>query len=199
MTPVPATSKEALRQIVRDRLAHLNPEQQTADSRRLCQQILALPAWQTARVVFLFSPRPNEPDIAPLFTKALDAGKTLGLPRFIPQTRRYEAARILDPNRDLRPGHFNILEPAPHCPNLPLNRLDLTLVPGVGFTPDGCRLGHGRGYYDRLLATATGLTCGIAFDAQLLESIPTESHDIRLNCILTPTRRFDLESRPVVE
>lgn len=199
MTPSPAVTKQALRQIVRERLAQIHPEQKAAGSNLLCQQVLTLPAWQTARVLFLFSPRQDEPDIAPLFSKALEAGKTLGLPRFIPGSRRYEAARILDPSRDLRPGHFNIPEPTPDCPTLPLNRLDLTLVPGVGFTPDGCRLGHGRGYYDRLLATATGLTCGIAFDAQLLEFIPTESHDIRLNCILTPTRRFDLGSRPVVE
>ena len=63
--------------------------------------------------------------------------------------------------------------------------IDLAVIPGVAFTPDGRRLGRGRGYYDRLLARfARAYTIGLAFPFQLLEDIPTEPHDIKLNEIL---------------
>ena len=79
-------------------------------------------------------------------------------------------------------------EPREHCAALALNRLDFVLVPGVAFDLDGRRLGRGKGYYDRLLATVTGAACGVAFDRQIVPRVPSEPHDARLNCILTPTR-----------
>ena len=71
-------------------------------------------------------------------------------------------------------------------------RLDLVLVPGVAFDLHGRRLGRGRGYYDRLLSQVGGRTCGVAFDEQVVSEVPVEAHDVLLNCILTPTRWFEL-------
>jgi 5-formyltetrahydrofolate cyclo-ligase len=69
-----------------------------------------------------------------------------------------------------------------------LNRLDLVLVPGVGFDLQGRRLGRGRGFYDRLLADVDGIKCGVAFEEQVVSEIPVGPRDVRLNFILTPTR-----------
>jgi 5-formyltetrahydrofolate cyclo-ligase len=68
----------------------------------------------------------------------------------------------------------------------------LVLAPGVGFDAAGGRLGRGRGFYDRLLAHISGIKCGVAFDPQLVERIPMERHDARMNCILTPTRWLEI-------
>jgi 5-formyltetrahydrofolate cyclo-ligase len=51
----------------------------------------------------------------------------------------------------------------------------------------GRRLGRGKGYYDQLLGVWHGTNCGVAFDEQIVDEIPLESHDVRMNCILTPT------------
>jgi len=75
---------------------------------------------------------------------------------------------------------------------LPLNRLDLTLVPGVAFDLHGRRLGRGKGIYDQILAAVGGLTCGITFDEQVVSEVPVEPHDIQVNRILTPTRWIEL-------
>jgi 5-formyltetrahydrofolate cyclo-ligase len=64
----------------------------------------------------------------------------------------------------------------------------LVLVPGVAFDSHGRRLGRGKGFYDQLLAFVRGTKCGVAFDEQIVPEIPIEPHDVRLNCILTPTR-----------
>ena len=79
------------------------------------------------------------------------------------------------PALDLEPGQFGVLEPRAACPAVPLNALDLILVPGVGFAPDGRRLGRGKGYYDRLLAGFQGTKCGIAFDWQVAMEIPASA------------------------
>jgi 5-formyltetrahydrofolate cyclo-ligase len=104
----------------------------------------------------------------------------------------YVVCEVTDPNKNIRPGQFGIREPAGGCAELPLNRLDLILVPGVAFDLHGRRLGRGKGFYDQLLAAIRGRTCGVAFDQQIVGEIPVEPHDVHLNCILTPTRWIEL-------
>ena len=79
-------------------------------------------------------------------------------------------------------------EPASGCPEIPLEKFDLILVPGVAFDLSGNRLGRGKGFYDRILAEASGIKCGVCHDFQLLEKIPAEPHDAKVDFILTPAR-----------
>jgi 5-formyltetrahydrofolate cyclo-ligase len=85
-------------------------------------------------------------------------------------------------------GKFGVSEPLAECEPIPLDRFDLVLVPGVAFDVGGNRLGRGRGFYDRILAAASGVKCGVAYDFQLLDKIPAEAHDARVNFIFTPRR-----------
>jgi len=182
-----AEEKEALRQKLRTILAEMSARQKASESTLICEQLIRQPLWQQARSVLLFHPLPDEPDIRPLITEALRQGKTLTLPRYSATDRLYEAAWVRNRTTDLVPGRFRIPEPAPSCPSFNLKHLDLTLVPGLGFTLDGSRLGRGNGFYDRLLTRVSGATCGIAFDRQITVEVPIEAHDTRLSCILTPT------------
>ncbi len=136
----------------------------------------------------LYAPLPSEPDISPLLTDALAAGKLLALPRFNPATNAYEAVQVTDLAHDLALGPFQVREPVASCPVVPLNRLDLALVPGLGFDARGRRLGRGKGHYDRLLAGFTGMKIGVAFDFQIVDEVPCEAHDIALDAVVTPTR-----------
>ncbi len=125
---------------------------------------------------------------------ALESGKAVLLPRFATENGTYEAVRVNDLKRDCAPGKFGITEPGPQCEVWPLNTLDLTLVPGLGFDLAGRRLGRGLGFYDRLLSRITGAKCGVAFDQQILGEIPAEGHDVRMDFILTPTRWWEVSS-----
>jgi 5-formyltetrahydrofolate cyclo-ligase len=181
-------SKLALRRGTRQKLQAMSPGQQAAASARACALLQSQTLWQQAQSVLFFAPLPGEPDVWPLLESALAAGKTAALPRFDAADACYQACRIDQPAADLCTGRFGIREPAPHCAERQLKRLDLILVPGVAFDLRGRRLGRGRGFYDQLLAAVSGKTCGVAFDEQIVAAVPVEPHDIHLNCILTPTR-----------
>jgi len=186
-TPLDST-KASLRDQIRARLQKLSAAERAAASSKLCARLREQPIWSAARFVLLFAPLPDEPDFWPLLNEAIAAGKTVALPAFVPGTNGYLARQIIDPVRDLVAGRFGIREPLPACPEVLLNRLDLVLVPGIAFDVRGGRLGRGRGFYDRLLAGVRGPKCGVAFEEQIVEAVPVGPLDIRLNCILTPTR-----------
>jgi len=182
-----AESKRALRQTMRRQLHHLDPEARAAASRAVQAKLVTLPLWQNSQSILLFASREDEPDIWPLAELGLQSGKQIALPRFVAESENYEAAFIENPARDVQPGKYGILEPCALCNVAEPKRLDLVLVPGLAFDWHGHRLGRGKGYYDRLLATVSGKTCGIAFDVQILPALPVKPHDVHLNCILTPT------------
>ena len=82
----------------------------------------------------------------------------------------------------MKPGAFGILEPEP-VDEVSLGEVDLILVPGVTFDLTGHRIGHGHGYYDKLLEKAKAPKIGLAFECQIVEKIPHEEHDVELNKI----------------
>jgi 5-formyltetrahydrofolate cyclo-ligase len=181
-------AKQALRKQVGAELKRMAPEERAAASAAARAMLAAQALWQTAQAVLFFAPLPEELDIWPLLIGALSAGKQVALPRFVAETRTYEACLIRDANADLKVGHFGIREPSSRCARLTSNRLDLILVPGVAFDLQCYRLGRGKGYYDQLLGLLRGRTCGVAFENQIVEHIPVEPHDVRLDCLLTPRR-----------
>ena len=188
MTAPLTIEKTVLREQIRTRLKGISPAERAAFSRQVCGRLPAQSVWQTARSILFYTPLADEIDVFPLFAAACAAGKKLASPRYISETSGYQPFWIQDPYRDLEPGHFGIREPKPRCQPCLLNQLDLALVPGVGFDRSGHRLGRGQGYYDRLLAHFSGVKCGVGFDCQVVEEIPAEPHDVRLHCILTPSR-----------
>lgn len=181
-------AKASLRQQARACLQSIPMTERRSVAKRLCERLREQHVWSAARTVLLFAPLPDEPDAWPLLAVAIASGKLVGLPAFVPGTNGYTARQILDPTRDLTTGQFGIREPAATCPEVPLNRLDLVLVPGIAFDTRGGRLGRGKGYYDRLLCAVNGTKCGVAFDEQIVDAVPVGPMDVRLNCILTPTR-----------
>lgn len=183
-----AESKSALRKEMRAKLKAITPEQRAAASGRACALLEQQAAWKKAETLFFYAPMGEELDIWPLLGDSLAAGKIVALPRFDSATGRYTACQVTDVAKDLSHGQFGIREAGAHCVAVPLNRLDLILVPGVAFDLQGRRLGRGKGFYDQMLATVRGTTCGVGFDEQIVEAIPVEPHDVHLNCILTPTR-----------
>jgi 5-formyltetrahydrofolate cyclo-ligase len=193
-----ALLKQGLREQLRARVSEVSAAGRILRSGHARALLARQRVWQEAKSVLFYAPLPDEIDLLPLLHQALDEGKTVALPRFFPENGAYGACQIENFSRDCAPGKFGVREPVPRCAIFPLNRLDLALVPVVGFDAAGHRLGRGKGYYDRILAEVAGTRCGVAFDEQMAEEIPAEPHDMPLNCILTPTRWLEIPGpRPI--
>ena len=181
-------AKAALREQIRAELKKFTAPERAAASLQAGTLLEQQDVWRNAQSILFYAPLAGEPDLWHLLDDSLAAGKTVALPRFVTEQNAYCAAVIRDVTADMQPGQFGVREPRPGCSDIPLNRLDLMLVPGVAFDMDGRRLGRGKGFYDRLLAAFAGTACGVAFDQQIVARVPSEPHDAHLNCILTPTR-----------
>lgn len=182
-----AETKAEWRRELRRRLGEVPPLERETASRAACWNLLASEAWSRAGTILFYHALPDELNLSDCFSEAIRLGKTVALPRFNPRSECYEAAAFSGEWHGLGRGAFSIPEPGPEAPSVPLNRLDLLLVPGLGFDRHGARLGRGKGFYDRLLAQTAGIKCGVCLDEQLVQALPREAHDIAMNCLLTPT------------
>lgn len=187
MTASSTSAKTILRQELRTRLNTIPAGERPALARQMCERMAGQDLWRRASSILLFSPLPDEPDITLLLEAGWRADKAVSLPQFDPAGGGYLASAVRS-LAELKPGRFGVLEPTTGCPVMPLNQLDLVLVPGVAFDLLGGRLGRGKGFYDRLLANIGGHKCGVAFEIQIVPCVPVEPHDVRVDSILTPTR-----------
>ncbi len=175
----PMPDKSTLRLHLRRLLADLAEEAKNEASRRLCYQIASSDVFRQARVIALFHPTSNEPNLLPLLQQP---DKQFLFPLCHPD-RTLTWHETPSPNEWKR-SRFGIMEPDPTLnPALSSPAPDLVLVPALAYTPGGDRLGHGAGYYDRFLAalSASTTTFGVCFTCQIQTSLPVESHDVRVH------------------
>ena len=179
-------SKSALRAHLRARLENISEAVRAVESIELCERLQAqIPS---AHMILFFAPMPDELDVWPMLEMSLALGVNCALPFFDAEKKIYGAKLLKNLATDIVIGKFGVREPAASCEEIPLNQFDLVLVPGMAFDLAGNRLGRGLGFYDRILAEASGIKCGVAHNFQLLESIPTEVHDAKVDFIFTPAR-----------
>ncbi len=169
-------------------LKNLSAEKRRLDSEKLCANLKEQSVFQNAGSILFFAPLPEEPDLWPLLNEMLAGKKMVALPCFDADNETYVPRHVQDIHVEILSGKFGIREPATTCIAIPLDDLDLVLVPGMAFALDGHRIGRGKGFYDRLLENFTGEKIGIAFDEQIVETIPAEENDVLMDLILTPTR-----------
>jgi len=181
-------SKAELRRQISATLKNLSPADRKSGSKKICAELQRRDFFKPANSILFFAPLENEPDIWPLLTGALAGNKIVALPCFDAEAQRYKSRQVKNLHVEIISGQFGIREPMIGCMEIPLDDLDLILVPGVAFDSRGNRLGRGKGFYDRLLEKFRGKKIGIAFDEQIVGNVPTESLDVKMDFILTPTR-----------
>lgn len=179
-----AEVKQALRTEIRQRERALPPDYKAESSAAICRALAALPQFDAAVTVFAFSGLAREIDTRDFLRETLARGKTLLLPRCEPE-RRLSLCVVRDPEADLTPGAFGILEPKRSCPVLEPEDADFCVVPCTTFDRAGNRLGQGGGYYDRLLPRLRCPTVCICRERLLADAVPTGEFDARCTLYLT--------------
>jgi 5-formyltetrahydrofolate cyclo-ligase len=173
---VSSAAKAALRSDLRRARRALPAEQR---ERETAATVATLWTWIEAQAVTALASYlalPGELDLDPLHRRWWELGRALWLPRVAaPGRLSWHAVAGTD---QCRPGAYGISEPDPALvPETPLPTDATLLVPGVGFTRSGRRLGMGGGFYDRVLPHHRGPTLGIGFACQVCATLPEEPHD----------------------
>jgi 5-formyltetrahydrofolate cyclo-ligase len=161
----------------------------------IMERFLALPAYATAKTVMYYIDVRSEVRTRFALPAALASGKQIVVP-WCNAAGELELFH-LESMEELAVGMYKILEPKAELRDLPAkNRkpedLDLVMVPGVAFDRRGARMGHGKGYYDKLLqhARADAPLVALAFECQLFEEIPMAGHDIFMDAVLTEAAAY---------
>lgn len=178
-------TKQAVRRRLREQLAGMTDAERHAKSVAACRFVCGSPEFAAAHVVMLYLSTPTEVDTAPIALRCWQDGKQVVVPKVSWDQRRMLPVEI----SSLKDGLTTtgpVREPIEGKP-IPLDLIDLVIVPGLGFTPTGYRIGRGMGFYDRFLAQPdfTGLTCGLSFQEQVVESLPLLDHDVPLGMLVT--------------
>ncbi len=149
----------------------------------LAANLMALPEIEAARRVLIYASFAHEAPTGAAMEALHAAGKSVLLPYLDGGTM--EAAPHM-PDSTLVPSTYGPAEPADQQPVDP-SIIDVVVTPGLAFDPTGARLGYGGGFYDRFLQRVSPhtITIGLAFAEQIVESVPTDSHDIRLAIVVT--------------
>ena len=183
--------------------AHANRnEQENKDelSRRIVGAFMSLPEYASASTVMFYVDVRSEVRTRHDLAAALDSDKTIVVP-WCNDDGELELFR-LDSMDELEIGMYRILEPRQDLRTLPekqvnVEELDLIMVPGVGFDGRGARMGHGKGYYDKLLEHARADTplIALAFECQMFDEIPVAAHDVFMDKVITEDSVYQGQGR----
>jgi 5-formyltetrahydrofolate cyclo-ligase len=152
----------------------------------IAEQFWKLPAIQKAQTILFYASMPGEVDTLAMIEKAIFKGKRVALP-IVEKNKGGLIPTLISSMEDVHKGTYGIAEPHPDPDRaIALKDIDADVIPGLAFDKHHNRLGRGAGYYDRFLSTLpeTVTTVGLAFDFQLTESLPIQTHDVRLQQII---------------
>ena len=178
-----AVTKAELRRkyrMLRDTIAEA---QRVERSAAIEQMVLSIDRVQQAGSIFVYVSSGVEVRTHELIAALLDQGKTVAVPRVLPEPGVMQPV-VIHALNDFAPGRFGIPEPTTHeyLDETP----DITIVPGLAFTRTGHRLGQGGGFYDRYLQQHPATyKVGVCFTEQLADVIPLDDHDVLMDEVVT--------------
>lgn len=182
--------KAAIRKEILKKRDALDPAVRTSKSLLIQTALFTLPEIVSSpRIMFYVSFR-NEVQTETMIKHALAIGKTVIVPITDLKNKRLVLSRLENYDEDLAPGTWGILEPRPEKVR-PVSYADIdsVIAPGAAFTEDGWRIGYGGGFFDRLLRESKKKAVALAFEMQILDTIPHDpERDVPVNYVITERR-----------
>lgn len=155
-------------------------------SSEIAERVFSLPEYKEANTIFTFVGMDQEVDTRRIIQRALAEGKRVAVPKTFGKGIMVPCEII--GLQDLMSGRYGIPEPQDDTRKVYLAEGDLILVPCLACDLEGMRIGHGAGYYDRLLAGSKAFKAILCFDALVVDGIPYDDLDVRSDVVVTETR-----------
>lgn len=178
------TEKAAFRADIKARTAALSLVYLADSDRGILKSLLALPEFQAARRVFLYISFGREVDTRALIDLCRKLKKPIAAPTNL-NAGRMDFALLERPLSELPTGVYGIPQPPDDAVRVTPEADDLVVVPALCYDRERYRLGRGGGYYDRFLADCPAFKLGLCREELVVDSVPRESHDRRVDCLVT--------------
>lgn len=181
--------KTLIRAQMKQFLAGITPEERHRRSLAACRLLSETKHFRNAQLIMMFLSMDSEIETSTIALAAWKEGKSIAVPRTDWETRRMDPVEInsLETNMQTAgPGTISVREPV-GGKVVPLDMIDLVVVPGLAFDRKGYRVGRGKGFYDRFLARKEfkGARCALCYHEQVIDSVPYEPHDMPMHLIVT--------------
>jgi len=183
--------KREIRISIADKLDVFSADEIAKKTKAIENRLFEFANFFESKIVLLYMQRSGEVVTRGIIKRCFDHNKIVVLPAFdiIKHTMQFMKVDNLD--ADMKPGPRGILEPDPaRCNVVPIDCIDIAIIPGVALDEKGGRIGSGEGYYDRLIPklSATTRKVALAFESQIIQQVPLESHDKYVDIVITEER-----------
>ena len=172
--------KAALRKHLLEKRDATSAELRDIASEKIHENLKKNSSFINAQNIACYFPIGSEVNTHNIILDILKQGKNLLLPRIIDNDIEFYIVSNLE---RLEKGSFEIMEPKDSCERA--KKIDCILIPTVGISKLGVRLGYGKGYYDRFLSSTDAVKISLTYSKQIVKSIPSDSHDVKIDWIIT--------------
>jgi len=172
--------KSALRKHLLEKRDATSAELRNILSEKIHENLKKISSYTNSQNIACYFPIGSEVNTHDVMLNILKQGKNLLLPRVVDNNIQFYIVSNLE---KLERGSFEIMEPKDSCEKA--KKIDCVLIPTVGVSKLGVRLGYGHGYYDRFLSSTDAVKISLTYSKQIVKSIPIDSHDIKIDWIVT--------------
>ena len=180
-------NKNDIRNLLKNKRLNLSKDEVLAKSRQIKKRLYRIDEFKKAKNILFYISYDGE-----VFTHDVIKEAFFDKIVVVPISNKKDYSLILsklNSFKDLEEGPYGILEPKKErIKEISIDEIDLIIVPGIAYDINGNRIGHGKGYYDRLLKNTNAIIVALAFEFQIMENIPTDEHDKPVDIIITEKR-----------
>lgn len=181
-------TKDEIRLEMKQLRRQLSYEEIELKSRAAAGAVFGLPQYKDAATVMAYISAFKEISASYVISDAIKS-KRLVVPVSNTQNCTITPSYLKSEN-ELIKGAYGIYEPRT-IEKAEISSIDIAIIPGVAFDRRGGRLGFGKGYYDRFLSEYKGLKIGFCYEFQLVDRLPLDSHDVKMDMIITEKRIYN--------
>ena len=184
-------TKSELRTAIQDRLKELTDREAAEKLEAIENRLFEFANFLESKIVLLYLGNTSGVDTRKILMRAYQYNKIVVLPVFGDSQPGIKLYKVDDIKADLKTGPGGVIRPdINRCKRVPIDRIDIAIMPGLAFDEKGGRIGLGTGYYDRLIPRLDITTRKVAltFEEQIIPQVPMESHDKHVDIIITDKR-----------
>jgi len=183
-----SSEKESLRNRLLETRDNTSFDLMKITSQKIQKKLKKIYAFKNAQKIGAYYPIGSEVLTQDIIQELLSQAKEVFLPKVVGEKMEF---RKIENFSSLEQGSFDIMEPKDDCPVD--NNLDVILVPTVGISPTGVRLGYGHGFYDKFLTENKTTTISLTYEKQIIKNIPKSDHDVLIDWIATEDKTIQTQ------